>query len=521
MKLIKNLFWIIPVSLVLGAVLSLLDGGTWWIGFLSYSLFLILGLSVLSLFRHSASSPRSLVVMLILALFLRLSVGIFFSWALPLHGNDTPVHNAGYIFRDAYTYDNQSWELAASGDPLWSVFNRLYGIEEQYGGLTVTLSFIYRYLSPDFHRQWLTILFSAVLGAAGVGMAWKAARLVWGERVGWLVGWIMALYPESLLAGASQIREPFLILFIGVAFWGMADWFTNKHKAGWIWAGGAFLLSLLFSPPVGVFALVVLVLWFWFTRKDRIIHWWWVAGAAILGFLGIVLFGILVSGTLQAPSGPLANLVDWLRYSAFYSAYQTEASSGWIQSVFRIIPEWSHIPFITAYGVVQPLLPAAIADPAAWPSRVQGIFRGIGWYALLPFLIYSIYPILKTKERPERIAWLWIWVTAWIWILMCSFRAGGDQWDNPRYRLMMLFFQALLAAFSISWARGKKDPWLGRILLVEGIFLTGFLVWYISRYDSAPMLIPFGWMVTISTVMSALIIILGLFIDRRSTRKFR
>jgi hypothetical protein len=330
----------------------------------------------------------------------------------------------------------------------------------------------------------------------------------------------MALYPESLLAGASQIREPFLTLFIGVAFWGMADWFKNQNKTGWIWAGGAFLLSLLYSPAVGVFALVVLVLWFWFTRKDRIIHWWWVAGAAILGFLGIVFFGILVSGTLQAPSGPLANLVDWLRYSALFSAYQTEESSGWIQSVFQILPEWSHIPFITAYGVTQPLLPAAIADPAAWPSRVQGIFRGIGWYALLPFLVYSIYPILKITEKRERLAWLSVWVTAWIWILVCSFRAGGDQWDNPRYRLMMLLFQAGLAGFSITWAQKTRDAWMWRVLLVEAIFLLFFGYWYFARYTQweagqVHVLIIIG----IIILLAAIVLGGGWLLDRRKAKK--
>lgn len=483
MKIIKNLTWIFPTSLILALVLSLIDGGTWWIGFLAYSLLLVLGLLALAAIWQTAGASRGLILMLLLAFFLRFGLGLFFSWVLPVYGNDSEVHNAGYIFRDALTYDNQSWELAVSGDPLWKAFDRSYGIEEQYGGLTFLLSSLYRYLSPDFHRQWLTILFSALVSTVGVGIAWKAARLAWGERVGWLVGWMMALYPEALLAGASQIREPFLTLFLAVGLWSLADWLLRHHRTAWMWLVAGFLISLLFSPGVAGFALIILVGWIWMRSKDRRIRWWWLAGGALLGILGILFLGVLVSGTLDAPAGPLGNLVNWLRYSGMFSASETELSSGWIQNVFRIIPEWLHIPFITGYGVAQPLLPAAIADPAVWPSRVLGILRGLGWYTLLPFLIYSLYPIIKTKEKRERLAWLWIWVTAWIWILLCSFRAGGDQWDNPRYRLMMLIFQAGLAAYAFIWARQNHDRWLWRTLAVEGVFLVLFGYWYFARYS--------------------------------------
>ena len=87
------------------------------------------------------------------------------------------------IYRDTFTYDTQAWKLAASGDPLWKAFDRSSGIEEQYGGLTFTLSLTYRLFSPDAHRPWLTILLSALMGVLGVALAWKAARLAWGERV--------------------------------------------------------------------------------------------------------------------------------------------------------------------------------------------------------------------------------------------------------------------------------------------------------------------------------------------------
>ncbi len=505
-KLLRDLRWIMLAGLGLGLALSLPGPGTWWIGWLAYAFVLTLGLLALTALWRSAGASRTLLLLLLLALFLRLGTGLFFSYVLPIYGNDTEVHHAGYIFRDAFTYDSQAWDLASSGDPLWKAFDRSYGIEEQYGGLTLTLSLAYRFLSPDAHRPWLTILLAALAGAIGVALAWKGARQAWGERMAWVLSWIMALYPESLLVGGSPVRESFLILFTTMAFWGVANWQPNHRRPSWVWMGGGLIGALLFSPGVAVVTLVMLGVWVWLRSKERRIRWWWLAGAAAVVIAGIVFLGVLVGGTLQVPGGPLANLVDWLRFSANYGAYVTVQNSGWLQTIFSTLPEPLHLPFITAYGVAQPVLPAAIADPAVWPMRLMGILRGLGWYALLPFLFYSLRSTLKTVDKRERLAWLWLWLVSWAWIIVSSARAGGDQWDNPRYRVILLLFQAALAAQAITWQRATLDLWLGRVLAVEGVFLALFGYWYAARYLHWQ-----GWVVHVYVIF-ALIFILGVLI---------
>jgi hypothetical protein len=517
--LLRDLRWILPVSLGMGLLLSLPGPGTWWVSWLAFGLVIVLGLLALTVLWRSAGAPRTLILMLLLALLMRLITGLFFSYVLPIYGNDTIVNKAGYIFRDAYTYDTQSWELASSGDPLWKAFDRSHGLEEQYGGLTFSLSMAYRLLSPDMHRPWLTILLAALASAIGVALAWKGTRQVWGEHIAWVAGWIMALYPESLLAGASQIREPYMILFISAMFWGLTDWQSNHHRSAWGWMGGGLVGALLFSPGVAVTALFVLGVWAWLRGKVHLIRWWWFAGVAVVVLAGIVFMGFLVGGTLQAPTGPLANLVDWLRYSANYGAYFTELNSGWLQNIFGTMPEELHLPFIIAYGVLQPLLPAAFVDPAVWPMRLMGILRGFGWYALLPMLLYSLRSIWKSFELRERLAWFWLWGTVWFWIILCSFRAGGDQWDNPRYRLMLLLFQAILAAQCLISALKNRDPWLGRFLASEAVFLVGVTTWYISRYDAVPGTLPLGGTILFVVIVSLLILVGGWFIDRRRNRK--
>ena len=482
MKSLRDLLWILPSSLLLGLLLSLLGPGSWWIGWLAYFIILDLGLLALSALWRSAGAACGLAWMLGLALVLRLGIGIFFSYVLPVNGDNNEANRAGYIYRDAYTYDTQAWDLAASGDPLWKAFERSSGIEEQYGGLTFTLGLTYRLLSPDAHRPWLTILLSALMGALGVALAWKGARQVWGAGAALVLSWILALYPESLFSGASQIREPYLLLFIAMLLWAASILQADRQRNAWIWLAGGTVGLFLFSPAVAFAALVVLGIWFWLARREVHIRWWWVAGVAAVILLAGLLFSQIVAGTLRVPGGPLANLVNWLKLSMNFGAYVTTQNSGWLQTIFQALPDPLHLPFIVAYGIAQPVLPAAIADPGVWPVRLIGILRGLGWYALLPFLLYCLRPIWKTADRRARLAWFWLWLAVWFWIILASARAGGDQWDNPRYRVILLMFQAALAAYALLWARQNHDRWLGRVLAVEGIFLLFFGYWYIARY---------------------------------------
>jgi hypothetical protein len=294
----------------------------------------------------------------------------------------------------------------------------------------------------------------------------------------------MALYPESLLSGFSQIREPFLLLFIAMLLWATATWQGNRQHTAWIWLAGGTIGLFLFSPGVAVVSLVVLGVWFWLVRKEVHIRWWWVTGVAVVIVLAGLLFIQIAAGTLRIQGGPLANLVNWLKITINTGAFVTTLNSGWLQTIFEALPKPLHLPFIVAYGIAQPVLPAAIADPAVWPVRMIGILRGLGWYALLPFLLYCLRPIWKTMDKRARMAWLWLWLVDWAWIILASARAGGDQWDNPRYRVILLMLQAALAAYALLWARQTRDRWFGRVLSVEGVFLAFFGYWYIARYTN-------------------------------------
>jgi hypothetical protein len=178
------------------------------------------------------------------------------------------------------------------------------------------------------------------------------------------------------------------------------------------------------------------------------------------------------------------------------------------------MPVWLQLPFVALYGLARPVLPAAIVDSTFWPWKIIELLRAAGWYALAPFLVYSLVAIFRGPKQ-GRLAWLWLWMASWAWSILSAIRAGADDWDNPRYRVMFLFLQAALAAFAWTRSRSARDPWLGRILLIEGIFLAFFGEWYLSRYTTAFGKLPFGVMVACILVLSGLVILGGWWRDRR------
>jgi hypothetical protein len=207
-------------------------------------------------------------------------------------------------------------------------------------------------------------------------------------------------------------------------------------------------------------------------------------------------------------------LGNWLKFSSQWDIHLLEENSGWVQKLFEEMPAWLQLPFVALYGLARPVLPAAIVDSTFWPWKIIELLRAAGWYALAPFLVYSLVAIFRGPKQ-GRLAWLWLWMASWAWSILSAIRAGADDWDNPRYRVMFLLLQAALAAFAWTRSRSARDPWLGRILLVEGIFLAFFTEWYISRYTKIFGKLPFGVMVACILVLSGLVILGGWWRDRR------
>ncbi|NPV75023.1 MAG: hypothetical protein HPY59_01480 [Anaerolineae bacterium] len=453
-------------ALLLGAAISALSPvGTFFPGWLAASLLSWVSIfSLLSVWRW-AGGGKLLLWMLALAFGLRLALGIGFTLLLPEYGFDEPTQNAGYLFYDAYRRDIESFDLTKSGASFWQTFALEFDTD-QYGGLLILAGLIYTYLSPDAHRTFLILLLSAFVSALGVPFLWKAVRLRWGERVASLAAWMLVFYPDHLLFGSSQMREPYLITFSCIAIWGLVVW-----RQSWRTSAALLAVSLVglgvFSSRVAVVIAGLLAVWFWLeylSLRSRIFRW--------LGYAGIGLAALAMVYLSW----------EWLRSSAWYDLRLTVLNSGRVQYELEELQEWLRTPFLVGYGLVQPVLPAIIAYPTLAVWKFIGVLRALGWYLLAPFLLYGVLAAWKAHPKSERRVLLWFAAAVLVWLVISSARAGGDQWDNPRYRTLLLPWMAILAAYGIEWARERRDAWLARLLLIEFIFVGFFTSWYISRY---------------------------------------
>jgi len=169
--------------------------------------------------------------------------------------------------------------------------------------------------------------------------------------------------------------------------------------------------------------------------------------------------------------------------------------------------------------LLQPVLPAAIFDSSNPVWQTVGVLRSLGWYILLPLLVFSLVPILKAHKEDQKYAWLWLFIITWAWIAVSSLRAGGDQWDNPRYRAILLLFQALLAAKAWVYYRETRHPLLIRIIMIEVVFLLVFMNWYAARYFPFIPRLSFKLMVALIGLSAAGILSVGFYLDKRKSAR--
>src|SRR3990172_2950011 len=398
----RDFLWILPLSIGLGAVLSSLQPGSWLIGWLGFSFLFLLSISLLSFSTRWASdaptsfnstntsftplsAKRTIVWMVALAFALRFAGGVATFLALPVYGYvEDEDQSAGFVYTDAHRRDAQAWELASSDRPIMDAFNEKFAYD-QYGGLLAFSALIYRYLSPDAHRVLMLVLLSALMGALGLPFLWKAVSQEWGMKIALASCWIYALYPESVLLGGSAMREPYLMAFSAFALWGFVNSGVRQLDVGMdgskllhsrVWLGLGVAGMLLVSPPVALVTLLILGGWNYFTSERGRISWWAVSIAILVFIAGLFLLSTALNRSGQFDSSsPLHVISGWLDKAVKWDVYQLERGSGWVQKLFDEMPEWLRLPFVTIYGVLQPVLPAALVEPTTLTWKIIAILR--------------------------------------------------------------------------------------------------------------------------------------------------
>jgi hypothetical protein len=513
----RQFFWMFPISFGLGAWISFLQPGNFWIGWLSFSVLFFFSFFLFAFLHRWAGGARALGWMIALAFALRIATGVGLYLALPVDGYNEPDDRAGFLFKDAHRRDDQAWDLAQSDESILSAFNKTYHTD-QYGGLLAFTSLAYRALSPDAHRPLLLIVLSAIVATLGIPFFWRAALLAFGEGVALPAGWILALYPESLLLGGAAMREPYLNTFGALALWGFVDWQFNHSRQAFLWLGLSSAGMLLVSPAVALVTLIILGGWWWLAHEHRRLSWVWFLVIVLFFVAGLFLLTWALNRQGNFGGGPLGVIGNWFHEAVKWDVYQLERGSGWVQNLFDRMPGWLRLPFVTIYGIFQPVLPAIFIEPTTLTWRITGIIRALGWYLLWPLLLYAFISAIKDNRPRERRLWLWITLISWLWIILTALRGGGDQWDNPRYRAILLLWQALAAGYAWACFRTRSDSWLVRIWLIEGIFLAVFTQWYLSRYFYIGGRIPFEWMVGLIIGSSLIVFVGGAWWDHHRRR---
>jgi hypothetical protein len=503
----KVIIGLAAAGLILAAVLQTwLGPGTFLTGWLGAAILLVLGGLALGFIWRGAGGGRKLAWIMLAAFALRLVFGAAMSQSLPVIGDDNKAEKAGYLAMDAMVRDNQAWQLAASGDPLTAAFDTEKFFSDQYGGLLALSATVYRVLSPDAHRSYLILILAALAAALAIPFFYAGVRRRWGELPAAIGAWILALYPEAVFWGSSQMREPFLIACIAVSFWGaLAVRGSPKHAAAGIAAGlvGMFILS---SSDAAV-AFGVLAVWLWLefipTQKSR--TW------RVVGWASLVLGAIIM----------IAFTWFMLHETIEYELQKTQQSSGWAQLFigkmskdFGISDDVIRIAGETLYGVSRPLLPAAMLEGAIPVWTVTYTLRALGWYLLVPVLLYSLFALWRIPDLKERQQMVWIALVVLLWTLIASARGGGDAIDNPRYREIFLVWTALLAGWAWGWARAHSFRWLARWGAVVGIFLVFFFQLYLARYTHIMKQIDLYLMLGLIAGLSALVLGGGWLADR-------
>ncbi len=489
------------LSLVLGigagaGVAALFPDVNFWMSWLGSSLLFCLAFYFLISAWKWLGNGKAVGWMIFIAFGLRLIVGIGSSLALPEWGWDEPAQNAGYLFFDAYRRDAQAWDLAQSGESiLYQTRDELY--TDQYGGMLAISAMVYRTLSPDAHRPFLLLILGAFAFAIGIPFFYQAVNQRWGKRLALLAAWLLVLYPDGILYTSSQMREPFLLGLSMIAFWSIMNWSARKRWVVLLFFVSMALMTVISSRitvAIFIFLLVVFLLERMEHLPKSMHNFTWV----VLALLFVALVGVSWA---------------WLKSSAEWDMLLTERGSGWVTKVITEIGSQYRIPFLVIYGIAQPVLPATIAEPTLPFWKVINIFRASGWYMLAPLLIYAVFSLFKGKHASERRIFAWLVVFSLLWIVISSARAGGDFWDNPRYRMNMLPWLVMVAAWAVLQAIKYRDAWLPRWLLIEAVFLGFFTNWYFSRYFLTWRRLPFTRMIAWIIGISAGIIILGLIFD--------
>jgi hypothetical protein len=430
------------------------------------------------------------------ALGMRLAFLVIVPLAMQVWGYPSDRNRSGLVETDALNATTKAWRAAQSNTPVLE--NWTQGSGDNTGGITVLGVIMFRVFSSDQERALLLGLLAAAVSALTVIPTFRLAGTLFSERVAKSAAVIAAVYPEAVMLGALDVQQGYLALVLGVELLAVAGLILSKpSEPGKLGAPrpvlaavmlvlslvAMYLLSYEFSI-LSVFCGALFAVWLADPRR-RIGRVLWIAGG--VGVLALIVLHVLnLRDVIPSDSDYLYSQYHYL-YGLAWAEYDKMVVAGGgdlFQTVFVTMDRTAAFLLAALYGLLQPVLPAAIGhrnQTAVGGSFWQalGIYRSLGWYLALPLLFYGTLKSVRGlfSRKPELILALIFWAIAFIG----SYRAFGDQWDNPRYRFFAFVPMALLAAWAWVEYREKKDAWFLRIAIPFAVAVIGLTIWYLLR----------------------------------------
>jgi hypothetical protein len=431
-----------------------------------------------------------------LALGLRLVFLIIVPVAMLLWGYSSDRNRIGLVETDALNATTKAWQAAQSNDPVLASWRQ--GSGDNTGGITVMGVILFRLFSSDQKRALLLGLLACAVTSLTVVPAFRLANGLFTGRVAKAAALIAAVYPEAVMLGSLHEQQGYLALVLGVEMLAIAGLIKSKEaNTGELglptprMAATLLVLSLaamfLLSSQFFILSIFCGALWaVWLSDPRRAVGriLWFAAG---LGVLVLIILRVLnMADVIPSDADYLYSLYHHL-YGLAWSEFDKMATAGGgdlFQSVLATMDRTGAFLLAALYGLLQPVLPAAIGHRSLTANgggfwQALGIYRSLGWYLLLPILIYGSLKSLRgfISRKPEAALTFLFWALA----IIGSYRAFGDQWDNPRYRLFAFIPMTLLAAWAWATWREKRDAWFLRIAIPFAAAVVGLTVWYILR----------------------------------------
>ena len=214
------------------------------------------------------------------------------------------------------------------------------------------------------------------------------------------------------------------------------------------------VLAFPISPPTVPLLLIILAAaWVWERRDQPRLLAVFVLVAALIGTLAMVL-SARAWASLEGVEGSLVQVTQsWLaNATSQWRINLVSSQSDLLDVVLDRLPGLIQVPFLVTFGLLQPLLPAALIAPGASIWRMIGLIRSLGWAFSIPLLCYATIKAMRKKSQHAFIGYLV--VIFWLAAAVSSYRAPSYQWDNPRYRAAFISVQAGLMAWA--WITAKE-----------------------------------------------------------------